>query len=658
MQPGTVLIIGGVVVLVGWAVVSVGWESVRPRIDRLTHADRWRFTLALPIVLVIAGLLAGAVDAWQRLDQAFVIDSFDLRMSIAPDGTTVIEEDILVTFSRSRRGIIRELPPERTTTQRPAGTLSQAPVLSSGDLAEEDEQGPQPQHDRDYEVLDATVDGEDAVIRTWRESGRYHVRFGSQNVWLEPGTYRYHLRYRAPSWTQRSSSNAELAETRINVPGFEWPTRIEQVSVAIWTPGDPDRPACVWGPAGSRRSCDDAVRVEDGVLRANLGPFADRSGATIAVHSPVAAFSFEPPVGRSEPLGSGWAIPRLTLPRSLAGMLLALVVALPLAGVALHERSLIDGPHRRRMRRQDTPTVLVHPPENLEPVEVAGLLFRHTRGDQLLLSRLIRASQQGAIEAHLAADRAHFAPVEDDGQDLEAPLHTLLPLDMTDDYDAGVADRITSAQQVLERRARNVFAEAGLDRRDRTLHDRLHRLPVLWGVAGALALALAVLGVIATPLTIWTGLAVLVVVLAVAGAHRLLWAGRGTPLTDEGVDLMRLAEAFDHYLDTVEAEQLTWAATQDDTDHRHPAVALLPYAVALGRGEAWHERFGPLMRQHAPDDWATASSAPRHFRQLHHATCTAPTSSSDQGSGGGFGGSFSGGGGAGSGGGGGGGRSW
>lgn len=657
MELSNALVIGfSALLLVGFA-VSVGWDRVRPRLDRLTHAERWRITRVLPVVIVIGGLLAGVVDAWQRIDHAFVIDSFDLRMSIAADGTTVIEEDIVVTFSRSRRGIIRELPPERPTTRRSPTSLSQAPFLRPEDFSE-DEEGPQPQHDHDYELLDATVDGEDAVTRTWRESGSYHVRFGSENVWLEPGTYHYHLRYRAPSWTQRPSSNAELAETRINVPGFDWPTRIEQVNVAIRTPGDPQRAACVSGRAGSRRSCDDVVRLDDGVLRASLGPFADRNGATIAVQSPVAAFSFEPPVGRSEPLGSGWAIPRLTVPRSVAGMLLALLVALPVAGVALYERRLIDGPHRQRMHGQDYPTVVVHPPENREPVEVAGLLFRHRQGDQLLLSRLIRASQQGAIEVQLAADRAQFSPVEGGGQDLEAPLGTLLPLEMTNDYDHSVAGRLTRAQQVVEHSARNVFAEAGLERRDASVHDRLHRLPVLWGVAVVCGVVFALVGVIATALTIWTGLAVLLVVLVVAGGYRLLWAGRGTPLTDEGFDLMRSAEAFDHYLDTVEAEQMTWAAAQDDTDHRHPAVALLPYAVALGRGEAWYERFGPLMRQYAPDDWATESSAPRHFRQLHHATCTAPTSSSSGNSGGDFTGSFGGGGGAGSGGGGGGGRSW
>jgi len=100
------------------------WESVRSWIDRLTHAERWRITRVLPVVIVIGGLVAGVVDAWQRLDRAFVVDSFDLRMSIAPDGTTVIEEDIALTFSRPRRGIIRELPPEGTATQRPAGSLS------------------------------------------------------------------------------------------------------------------------------------------------------------------------------------------------------------------------------------------------------------------------------------------------------------------------------------------------------------------------------------------------------------------------------------------------------------------------------------------------------------------------------------------------------
>lgn len=506
-------------------------------------------------------------------------------------------------------------------------------------------------------MLDATVDGEDAVIRTWRESGRYHVRFGSLNVWLEPGTYRYHLRYRAPSWTQRPSSNAEMAETRINVPGFDWPTRIEQVSVAIRTPGDPDHAACV-GAGGlptilrrRRAARRRGAACEPGSVRR-----PKRRDHRLAV--PGRGLQLRAAGRAQRAAWSGWAIPRLTLPRSVAGMLLALLVALPVAGVVLYERSLIDGPHRQRMHGQDYPTVLVHPPENLEPVEVAGLLFRHTRGDQLLLSRLIRASQRGAIEAHLAADRAEFLPVEDRGQDLDAPLRTLLPLEMTDAYGVGVADRLTSAQRVLERCARNVFTEAGLDARDPTLRVRLGRLPVLWGVAAACALALAVVGVVAIPLTFWTGLAVLLVVLAVAGSYRLLWAGRGTPLTAEGVDLMRLAEAFDHYLDTVEAEQMTWAAAQDDTDHRHPAVTLLPCAVALGRGEAWHERFGPLMRQHAPDDWTTASSAPRHFRQLHHATCTAPTSSSDQGSESGFGGSFGGEGGAGSGGGGGGGRSW
>lgn len=117
-------------------------------------------------------------------------------------------------------------------------------------------------------------------------------------------------------------------------------------------------------------------------------------------------------------------------------------------------------------------------------------------------------------------------------------------------------------------------------------------------------------------------------------------------------------KAFRTFLEEVHGDRLEFAAGRQQYDQHHPAIALLPYAMALGLAESWYFRFEPVLTELAQrgavpssgvHPWWAYGAGFAAVRTSYSGSTTAPSSS---GSGGSFGG-----GGAGSGGGGGGG-SW
>ncbi|MEX0705592.1 MAG: hypothetical protein WD041_03145, partial [Nitriliruptoraceae bacterium] len=129
------------------------------------------------------------------------------------------------------------------------------------------------------------------------------------------------------------------------------------------------------------------------------------------------------------------------------------------------------------------------------------------------------------------------------------------------------------------------------------------------------------------------------------------WRHHRVPLNSEGRDATGHARAFRTFIETVEGDQLRWAAGRPGIGHRHPAVTLLPYAIALGLADSWFRRFGEVMAQFAAAStasggvaWWASGTTFSAVRSAQAATVTAPSSSSSGGGGGGSGGGGGGGG--------------
>lgn len=603
----------------------------------------WRVVVTTLVVALTFAAAVGiglVVDVTAR-DSAFRIDRFEQLIVIEPDGTPRVTELLAVTFTTERRGIFRDLD-ERT------------PFPSSGDYR------------------DVAVDrGDPAEPWQWVEERHEHgprLRIGNPSVYLPPGTYPYRITYTAPTWTVTRSDAPDLVEVRVDVPGFDWPTTIGPTTLAIELPGDAVEAACVTGRRRTITPCEQVPRLEGRSVTFELGPFDEGESATVAVLVPAAAFTTPQPRYQPAPLDSNRGIGPWDLSRPLAALLLALLVALPIAvwefvAARRHYRDRVTDP---TIHDRAQPTALPAPPHGFRPPEVAGLLLRIDDQD-LLLSTIVDLEQRGLLRTHVDSTGGGrwFSGATETLTIERPPTGTVLPPDddelvralVPDDgptvfsgtYDRSVASRVAAVERRLRLRAAEVFETHGFEHDDSgPFASGLFRFAAFLGLL-LFALVVASLFASATPLPGPT--TALVVGLVVLGwvVARIPWAHHRQPLNSRGRDAVGQARAFDHFVRTVEGEQLEWAAGQPGIDHHHPALSLLPYAIALGHADSWYDRFGPVLQvltgaaAGADTAWWASQSSFSSVSSTRSATTTAPSSS-----GGGGGGSGGGGGGGGS----------
>lgn len=189
-----------------------------------------------------------AFDRSQRVarDDAFVIDRFEQRVVITPFARTEVMEIIDLAFLEPRRGIFRDL----------------------------DIRTPHPTMDsfRDFEVDQGSAD------QPWDfrvEGGPSGPRLviGADTVLLDPGPYRYRIRYVAPSWFYELADEPGTVEVRIDFPGYDWPTTIGPSRIVVEVPGRVTSTACVQGPRRSTQPCTQAPTIDGDRVAFAVGPF-------------------------------------------------------------------------------------------------------------------------------------------------------------------------------------------------------------------------------------------------------------------------------------------------------------------------------------------------------------------------------------------------
>jgi hypothetical protein len=598
------------------------------------------------VVFALSAAIAIAVDLVGR-DRAFTITAFDRRVDVAPDGVLAVTETIDVTFHDTRRGIFRDLP--------------RSGPLGDGTVVYRDVQVDQGDDDAPWQFVVETAD-----------SGDTRIRIGEVSTFLTPGDYTYRLRYAIEGLAFRSERDPSRVQVRLDVPGYDWPTDVERTRLTVTAPAEVVDVACVAGPRRTIRACDPPPSVDGNVVTAELDTFSRSRSATVAIDLDASVFSPALPSFRERPLDQRPGIlPVVSLPPAIAGLVAALVLALPflvLEGVQAVQvyRDEMTDPH---LHDREHPTALFGPPHDFRPVEVAGVLLRH-KSESLLLGTLVDLDQRGTVATHSRGEgKKTVLTVEAGPQGVEAApgdaafLRTLLPgrapIRFDGEYDADTAKRTQAATNELVRQATDVFAGHGLE------HDRAPLLRSLWFKAllalGMLLVTVGLATLLARVLVLPVGVVAAIAGLVVGGAAlaRVIWRHERLPLNSEGRDTVAQAKAFREFLRTVEAEQLEWAADQPVISHHHPALSLLPYAIVLGLADSWYRRFGSLIRElavaaaaggaAAGATWWVSQSSFHGVAASRSGTTTAPSSSG--------GGSF-GGGGGGSGGGGGGGGSW
>ena len=597
-------------------------------------------TLAL---LIAAGVAAGSVasgllnDRIQR-DQAFVIDAFAQRVSIEAAGHTEVVEVIDVTFTTERRGIFRDLD---IRTPFPSTDAFRDFRVDRGDASE-------PWN----HAIEAGPTGP-------------RVRIGEADVWLDPGSYRYRLAYVAPSWYYELADQPGIVEVRIDAPGFDWPTDIHTASLQIEVPGPVLDTACVEGPRRTTTPCANPPDIDGNRALFTFGPLADREGATALVRlrredfAPGATIPVFTPAPIDEThLPGPWPVDRTQAALLLLGLLLVPVVVWELLATMLVYRDRMTDP---ALHHREHPSALPAPPFGWRPAEVAGLRLRRDV-NAVFLATLIDLEQRGLVRTTTSAapERrsrrtrptvsilANPRPPGTDPLDAEL-LATLLPMGtpliLTGHYQPATAAAVLGAKSQLATRMEDVFEQHGFSHdRGLLMSRRWFRIlaTLLWLLIAA---ALVTVVSIATPLHPVAGSIVAVLVIAGWGLIKGLLRFEVLPLNSAGRDATTQARAFGRYLLTVEGEQLQWAAGQPGINHHHPALALLPHAVALGYATSWFKRFGPLLRQLAAagavggaattSAWWLHETGLRDLNRTQTSSSQAPSSSSGGGGGGG-----------------------
>lgn len=606
-----------------------------------------RLVLSVLAVAALAAAVAGLASVVPTVarDAAFTIERFERRDVLTPAGTLAVTETITVRFVEPRRGLFRDLP---TTGPdgRPGGVTVTVEGVDAGSA------------DRPHRWVREAID--DGV----------RVRIGDPDVTLPAGSVVvYRLRYRLDGLAVTDRADPDRVEVRVDVPGDAWPTDVAVLAHTMALPGPAVDLACVVGARGSLAPCAASPSADGRALSLELTGLAPGETATIAVGLPADTLLVAPPTQGLVRLGSRGALGPLAVDPALAALLLlaAMVLAIGTFEVLSARDRYRDEVTDPTVHDRAAPTAVLAPPLGGRPADVAGLLRRASTRDAVLATLIdleqrgwVRSTTEGGGEDLTVTLERGEAPRRSgtwtDAAD-RAVVDTLLPtpVTFTGRYDPVVSERMGALERQLMRRAHGVFAARGLTHRGRGLVGAGATRAAAAAATVASLIALAALAGRVLPLGAGVRAAIGVGAVATWLGLRWLWRAALLPLTSEGRAVAAEAAGFARFLEGVEAERIDWAAGRPGIDHHHPALSLLPYAVALGMAPSWYERFGPTIAALVADDpalrtatgggtWWTTPRALAAATAVQRATSTAPSSRS--------------GGGAGSGGGGGGGGSW
>ena len=155
-------------------------------------------------LLLSCFLLPGLVLAQEA------IEDFAVTLQVEADGNLLVTERITVRAEGQdiRRGIYRDLP---VSYALPMGLEQSSPIT----------------------LLGVTRDGRPESVRSERNGAWVRFYLGSSNILLEPGRYRYELRYRVGRALLHHSDTDELYW---NVTGNGWLFPIRHASVEVRLP--------------------------------------------------------------------------------------------------------------------------------------------------------------------------------------------------------------------------------------------------------------------------------------------------------------------------------------------------------------------------------------------------------------------------------------
>ncbi len=626
----------------------------------VVRRDRARTVAALALLAALGALAATvagvglAPSASATSQGARSVQRYDVTVDLAQDGTARVTVDFDFDFADSPgHGPFVTLP----LTQEIEG---------------EDERV------RSYPVSDvsaASPTGAPANVYLNRSADWLEIRIGDESVDDVSGVQRYILRYTVQGLVNPGAGDAGEDEFFWNVIGVDWVVPLRGLGVEVNGPGPVADTICFAGPVGSTDECTSHASQGDAATFAQ-DSLAAGEPFTIAVAYPAGTFVGAEPIiidrprppepfaltpatlGVSVPillLGSFWIIRRVTQ-RGRDQQYLGLTPGLtPVSG-----QDAAVGPADRRA----PVAVQFHPPPGVRPGEM-GTLTDERADPRDVTATIIDL----AVRGYLRIEEIEPPNSRGRGGDwtlrfLGGPDEGLVPYER-ELLDSLFATRLDPTLSGIK----TTFASA-MGRVQTKLYDEVTTLgwfrsnprSVRIGVR-ALGIVLVAVGGGGTAVLVGLGWGIVGIAVILLGLLVLALAGRAPARTAAGTAVLAQTLGFKRYLETAEANQLTFEEGVDLFSR------YLPFAIVFGVAERWAGIFEELARQgvrlsepgwyvspyYMPGYfWLSAShfgTTMSSFSDVATTAISAPTPGSSGGSGFG-GGGFSGGGGGGGGGGG------
>lgn len=541
-----------------------------------------RAVAALAAVILAAGPMAGPVAA-QDEDTGWVIERFEARLEVRPEGWVDVLEVIDVDFQGlQRHGIYRIIPVRYGVTD----DASDVPE----DLAPEDVW--RRIHLDDIQVSSTAPDDVE-VSRPSRFSGtEVQLRIGDPDVTVS-GRQRYEITYRVRGALNTFPSHEELYW---NVTG-QWPVPIRAAEVTVVGPSL-QRIACFQGTGGTTGLCDEE-RLEGGTGIAAVAGIVPGNGFTIVAAMAPGSVAVPPPQ-YDERWDFGRAMAGSPLAWPLFAVILALVVFLlarlfyregrdrTTSGGETVDGRVVEQP-RPLFRPRETP-VRFRPPDDLRPAHLG-----------LLVDERVDAVDISATLVHLAV-RGHLVIEEERDKVLWMSKtdwklrRTPNTEDALEDFESGLLDALFSTgDEVTVSELKGSFAEdyRKVEREiyaDAVARGWFNRNPKStrskWLGIG---IGVGIVGVgVTILLAIFTRFAVAGLPLFLAG-DALLVAHRWMPhRTAKGSRLLDETLGFREFVRTAEAGRMEFA------EEENIFLAYLPFAVVFGAVDKWAGAFAHL----------------------------------------------------------------
>lgn len=509
------------------------------------------------------------------------IEDFDVSINLLADSTFFVTETIDVDFgSVQKHGIFRTIPVDYARDETVAGL----PIGTRYSIRL-----------RVLSVIDGN--GQPRPYSTWREGRSLFVRIGDPNATVS-GRQIYTIHYRVQRAINYFETHDELYW---NVTGTEWDWPIRRAHVRVILPREVPTDALqhktFTGRFGTRTTTA-VERVTPLSYEADAAGLGPGEGLTIVLGLPRG--TLEPPSPLRE---FGWK-----LADNVSFFLVALV---PIATFAiLLTLYLRTG---RDPGAGDPIVVQYAPPEELSPAEVGALVDERIDVPDII-STVIDLAVRGYLEIQEEETKVlfffthkdyRFTKLTEDHGKLSSHEKTFFN-GLFESGDSVLLSSLTNKfyrhiPQIRRNISRQMLTKKVFPRDPEKVRQLYRGLAMVAVIAppilGGFLLSSGRLQTVLLPpnpgALILFGLASLALTWLVVNLF-----ARAMPVkTPKGAKLARQCLGFKEFVTRVEKDRIERMASEDPTVFER----LLPYAIVLGVGDAWAERFEGLLRE--PPTW-------------------------------------------------------